>query len=156
MFRRALATTAVVAALAISAAPASAADQYKPAPAGTVAITVTGAYTGVFVSGLQIVANCDAVAAGAVSAIVIDQCYLTSNGINHPSTLPGNATSSNFVERVGTLEFTLCFHAYAIPITDPTHPAVAGGCATLNTGGAGGDTVDLSGLGGLGSAVATN
>jgi hypothetical protein len=152
MFRRALAASAVAlaAATALTATPASASS--ATSAAGTVAITVTGTYTGVFVGGLQIVANCDAVAGGAVSAIVIDQCYLTSNNINHPSTLPGNATTSNFVERVTTLDFNLCFHAYAIPITDPTHPASARGCANLNTGGISGG----SGVAGLGTATGTN
>jgi hypothetical protein len=153
MFRRLLATTAVVLAAATTATPASAA--IPPPPTGRVAITVTGAYTGVFVSGLQIAANCDAVAVGAVSAIVIDRCYLTSNGIQHPSTAPGNATASAFVERVYTLQFNLCFSAYAIPMTDPTNPVRASGCADVNTGGTS-NTVDLSGLAGLGSATATN
>jgi hypothetical protein len=152
MFRRVIATIALAAGTVavVPAAPASAA-----VPVG---ITITGAYTGVFVSGLQIVASCDAVAVGAVSAIVIDQCVLTSNRINHPSTLPGNATSSNFVERVTTLDFTLCFHAYAIPIDAPTDPVDAGGCALVTGDGITPDLVGVNadGLAGLGSAYSVN
>lgn len=148
--RRIVAAAACAAALAaVPAAPASA-NNLGP---DSVAITITGAYTGVLVNGLQVVATCDAVAAGAVSAIVIDQCYITSNLVNHPSTAPLNATSSNFVERVTTLEFALCYRAYAIPILNPTNPAVASGCTSDITGGS---DADLSGLGGLGSSTATN
>jgi hypothetical protein len=156
MLKRVLTGLAATAALvAVSAAPASASappDTRRP-----VSVTVTGAYTGVFVSGLQIVANCDVAATGAVSAVVIDQCYLTSNSTNHPATAPGNASAIGFVERVDTLDFTLCFHAYAIPMLDPTHPVGASGCADLSSGGVDQTegTIDLSGLAGLGSATTT-
>jgi hypothetical protein len=156
MLKRVLTGLAATAALvAVSAAPASA--NQTPDTRRPVSVTVTGAYTGVFVSGLQIIASCDIAATGAVSAVVIDECYLTSNGVNHPATLPGNAAGTAFVERVDTLNFTLCFHGYAIPILDPTHPVGASACANLSSGALDPDTgtIDLSGLAGLGSATTT-
>lgn len=152
--RRIVASAACAVALAaVPAAPASA-NNYGP---DSVAITITGVYTGVLVNGLQVAANCTAVAVGAVSAIVIDKCQLVIEGwpsTNHPATMPLNAATSAFVERVTTLDFTLCYSAYAIPMTNPTNPARASGCTSGITGGT--NALDLSGLGGLGSSTATN
>jgi hypothetical protein len=105
--------------------------------AGSVVIEATGAYTGALVNGLEVVATCDASAEGAVSAIVIDKCWLTNKSTNHPSTAPGTTTTSNFVESESTLNFQLCWHAYAIPLLDPLNVATTSGCATgiLPTGG---------------------
>jgi len=97
---------------------------------GKVVLEATGAYTGALVNGLTIAANCTAAAEGAVSAVVIDKCYLTNQTTQHPATGPGNAATSVFTTTETTLDFKLCWHAYAIPLTDPLHPATASGCAT--------------------------
>ena len=133
---------------AVVSAPAANATEWKPSPSLT-SVTVTGVFSGVFLNGLQITASCEAVAAGAVAATVIEECYITSNGVQHPSVAPLNATASAFVEQVDTLQFQLCFRAYAIPMLDPTRPAVASGC----TGGG----LPIGGLpAGSGFATATN
>lgn len=93
-----------------------------------VAVEATGAYTGVLVNGLTIAANCTAVAEGLVSAVVIDKCYLTNQGIQHPATAPGNVATSVFTTTVSTLDFRLCWHAYAIPVLDPLNHATTQGC----------------------------
>lgn len=145
--RRTIALLGCALAAALSA-PAAQASYVPPTSPSFTSVTVTGVFTGAFINGLQISANCDAVAAGAVSAIVIEECYLTSNGIQHPATAPLNAAASAFVERVNTLEFQLCFRAYAIPMLDPTRPAEAEGCT---------DGLPVNGLPvGSGTATATN
>lgn len=146
--RRITALAAVTLAAALGAPAHAQQPCCTPGP-GSVTITITGEYTGVLVNGLQVIGSCEAVAVGAVSAIVIDECYLTSNPeTNYASTAPGNATASAVSERVTTLDFTLCYHAYAIPMTDPLNPAEAGGCA---------DGLPVaSGVGGLGLASGSN
>ena len=124
---------------AVTGIQTASADTGSATPTGKVVIEATGAYTGALVNGLTIAADCTAVAEGAVSAIVIDKCYLTNQTSYHPSTAPGNATTSVFTTTESTLNFQLCWHAYAIPLTDPLHPATASGCATgLLPGGLGG------------------
>jgi len=111
---------------------------------GKVVVEATGAYTGALVNGLTVVADCSAVAVGAVSAVVLDRCYLTNQSANHPGTGPGNVATSAFTTTENSLDFKLCWHAYAIPLTDPLHPATTSGCTSgLVPGSLGGGGVSV-------------
>ena len=66
----------------------------------------------------------------ATSAVVIDKCYLTNQTTQNPATGPTNVATSAFTTTESSLDFKLCWHAYAIPLLDPLHPATASGCAT--------------------------
>ncbi|MHB8449112.1 MAG: hypothetical protein ACYDAQ_01365 [Mycobacteriales bacterium] len=79
---------------------------------------MTGAFTGVlFGKGIEIVANCSAVTTPPVGllviATVINECYLTTGGGNHPVGDPGNASTETFVANVPTVPL-LCVSAYSI------------------------------------------
>lgn len=101
-------------------------------------ITGTGFFAGAFVSGLQISATCTVATTVPSSATTVDQCWIEENGVpgpNHPATLSGNAAASTFVQQVHTLDFRLCYHAYAIPMLDPTSPIEIADCAADLPGG---------------------
>jgi len=100
-----------------------------PSPLGQVQIYVEGQYT--WTTPPEVVGACAAVAVGAVSSLVIDQCYLTGSNSSFQSAGPtvGNVAVVVFAERVTTFDFALCWHAYAIPLFDPTRPVATGGCS---------------------------
>jgi hypothetical protein len=131
MLRRVLTLSCAGLALAGLLAGATAVPAYAdPLPPYTpTTLNVHGVAAGVFLNGLIIQATCEADVQGEVAATVIDQCYLTSNNVNHPEALPGNAVASTFREQVFTLDFQLCYHAYTIPLATPTEPVELSGCA---------------------------
>lgn len=121
----AVASTALVCAAAV---PASA-DPADPL-AGTYTVTMTGATTGVFLNGLQIVAACAITSTGVVAASVVESCYLEgTGGDSHSAALSGNAAAVGFTQRVYTLEFQLCYSGYVVPVTDPAAQHRVSDCA---------------------------
>jgi hypothetical protein len=98
--------------------------------ADDVRLVTTGVTAGVFVDGLRISGTCSATAVGVVTAVVITECRLVradgKSTDNHPGSGFANSAVSTFSETINTLDFQLCYQAYAIPTLDPTNPVYSG------------------------------
>lgn len=94
-----------------------------------VQIYATGQYARI--TGSEVAGACAAVAVGAVSALVLDQCYLTSGSTSFLPAGPtvGPAVVAVFTGQVHTPDVSLCYHAYAVPLLDPTNVVAVSGCS---------------------------